>query len=179
MRVPVTDLVGHPGETRPLVAAVGRDAFGEDPWGPADEAIVDPLELDLHLDSVVEGLLVRGTIDVQLELPCARCLAPQRADRTLEVAELFLDPTTREDDDDEDPGYELLDDRTAIDLTTMVRDAVVIDLPTRVLCREDCAGLCPFCGTDRNDRDCGHGEERPRDPRWDKLADLDLPRETG
>jgi uncharacterized protein len=179
VRVPVTDLVGHPGETRPLSVSAGRDAFGDDPWGPADDAIVDPIELDLHLDSVVEGLLVRGTIDVHLTLPCARCLAPQRADRTVEVAELFLDPTKREDDEDDDPGYELIDDRTAVDLSTMVRDAVVIDLPTRVLCRDDCAGLCPVCGTDRNEGDCGHGDEPIPDPRWAKLADLDLPSERG
>lgn len=177
MRVPVTDLVGHPGATRPLSAEVERDAFGEDPWGPADDALDGPLVLELHLDSVVEGILVRGRIEVGLTLPCARCLAPQRADRTLEVAELFLDPTKREDDEDDDPGYELLDDRTAIDLSTMVRDAVVIDLPVRVLCRDDCAGLCPVCGEDRNQRDCGHGDESTPDPRWAKLADLDLPNE--
>ncbi|WP_052666414.1 YceD family protein [Nitriliruptor alkaliphilus] len=177
MRVPVTDLVGHPGETRPFAAAASRDAFGQDPWGPADEAIVDPIRLDLHLDSVVEGILVRGRIDVELVLPCARCLEPQGTDRTLEVAELFLDPTKREDDTDEDPGYELVDDRTAIDLSTLVRDAVVIDLPTRILCREDCQGLCPVCGTDRNTRDCGHGEESEPDARWAKLAELDLPRD--
>jgi uncharacterized protein len=175
VRVPVTDLVGHPGETRPFAAEVGRDAFGEDPWGPADEAIEDPIRLDLHLDSVVEGILVRGRIEVALELPCARCLELQRADRTLEVAELFLDPTKREDDEDDDPGYELIDDRTAIELTTLVRDAVVIDLPTRILCREDCQGLCPVCGTDRNAGDCGHGDEPEPDARWAKLAELDLP----
>jgi uncharacterized protein len=175
VRVPVTDLVGHPGATRPLSAEVGRDAFGDDPWGPADDAIEDPVGLDLHLDSVVEGILARGEIAVALTLPCARCLAPQRIERTLEVAELFLDPTKREDDEDVDPGYELLDDRTAIDLTTMVRDAVVIDLPARVLCREDCAGLCPVCGQDRNTADCGHGDESTPDTRWAKLADLDLP----
>lgn len=176
MRVPVTDLVGQPGTTRPLAVAVGRDAFGEAPWGPADEALQDPLELDLHLDSVVEGILVRGAISVGLELPCARCLAPQRVERTLNVAELFADPTKREDDaDEDDPGYELIDDRTALDLSTMVRDAVVIELPTRVLCHDDCAGLCPECGADRNVTDCGHGDAPLADPRWAKLAELDLP----
>jgi uncharacterized protein len=177
VRVPVTDLVGHPGTTRPLQVEVDRVAFGEDPWGPADDAVIDPLVLDLHLDAVVEGILVRGSIDVQLDLPCARCLTPQRQDRTIAVAELFQDPTKREDDEDEeeDPGYELIDDRTAIDLSTLVRDAVVIDLPVRVLCREDCLGLCPVCGTDRNLEDCGHGDDPLPDPRWAKLADLDLP----
>ncbi|MTV23838.1 DUF177 domain-containing protein [Nitriliruptoraceae bacterium ZYF776] len=178
MRVPTTDLVGNPGASRELVRAVGRDAFGEDPWGPADEALADPLELDLHLDSVVDGILVRGELRFGLEMPCARCLAPQRVERTVPVTELFLDPAKREDDDEEDPGYELVDEATAIDLTTLVRDAVVIDLPTRVLCRDDCQGLCPTCGADRNVTDCGHGEESDPDPRWAKLAELDLPADT-
>jgi uncharacterized protein len=179
VRVPVTDLVGNPGRTRPFTAAVGRDAFGDDPWGPADDALIDPIELDLHLDAVVEGILVRGDLAVRLVLPCARCLAPQPADRTLVVAELFQDPTKRDDADEaEDPGYELIDDRSAIDLSTMVRDAVVIDLPPRVLCRDDCLGLCPECGVDRNEVDCGHGREQLRDPRWDKLAELDLGTDT-
>lgn len=177
MRVPVTDLVGSPGQTRALVAEVGRDAFGEDPWGTAEGAIEDPIRLDLQLESVVDGILVRGDVAVSLSLPCARCLEPQGADRTLAVAELFLDPTKREDDEDEDPGYELLDDRTAIDLSTLVRDAVVIELPTRVLCRDDCQGLCPVCGGDRNIDDCGHGDEPTPDDRWAKLAELDLPPE--
>lgn len=176
MRVPITDLVGHPGATRPLSAEVARDAFGDDPWGPADEAIVDPIVLDLHLEAVVEGILVRGEIEVHLDLPCARCLASQATDRTISVAELFVDPTKREDDQvaDDDGGYELIDDRNALDLSTLVRDAVVIDLPTRVLCREDCLGLCPTCGVDRNTQACGHGDRPAPDPRWAKLADLDL-----
>ena len=175
MRVPVTDLVGHPGTTRPLTVAVERDAFGDAPWGPADPGLLDPIVLDLHLDAVVEGILVRGELEVVLELPCARCLVPQRIERTSSVAELFSDPAKREDDDEDDPGYELLDDGHAIDLSTLVRDAVVIDLPVRVLCSDACQGLCPDCGVDRNLEACGHGDPTSVDPRWAKLADLDLP----
>ena len=72
-------------------------------------------------------------------------------------------------------GYEIVDDLTAIDLSTLIRDAVLMDLPVRVLCREDCQGLCPVCGTDRNREDCGHRPEAAPDPRWAKLAELDLP----
>lgn len=177
MRVPVTGLVDRPGETRALDAAVEAEAFGRDPWGPAEGRLEDPVVLDLHLDAVVEGILVRGTIGFRLELPCARCLAPQHLERTVEVAELFVDPAKREPEDDPDPGYELIDDRTAIDLSTMARDALLIDLPVRVLCREDCQGLCPTCGADRNVEDCGHRPGEEPDPRWAALADLDVPAE--
>ncbi|MBS3942116.1 MAG: DUF177 domain-containing protein [Actinobacteria bacterium] len=151
--------------------------FGDDGWGAAEGAFRDDIDLDLDLDAVVEGILVRGTVGADLQLPCGRCLVPQDVRVDSDVAELFVDPAKREDDDEDDPGYELIDDRTAIDLSVMVRDALLIDLPVRVLCREDCQGLCEECGADRNLGDCGHRPDEAPDPRWAKLADLDLPSE--
>lgn len=177
MRVPVSDLVGHPGETRELRRDVEATAFGEDPWGAAGDGVLDPVELDLHLDAVVEGILVRGTIAFHVRLACARCLVLQDLEYLVEVAELFQDPTKRDDDDEDDPGYELIDDLTAIDLSTMARDALIVDLPVRVLCDDACQGLCVECGADRNLTDCGHRPEQRPDPRWAKLAELDLPSE--
>ncbi|MFZ9157663.1 MAG: YceD family protein, partial [Ilumatobacteraceae bacterium] len=52
-----------------------------------------------------------------------------------------------------------------IDLATMVRESVLLDLPDSPVCRPDCAGLCPACGADRNLGDCGCRIETP-DPRW-------------
>jgi uncharacterized protein len=177
VRVPVTDLVGHPGATRAVTRAVPVTEFGDDPWGPAEDAIRGDIELDLHLDAVVDGILARGRLGVDLELPCARCLEPQPVHLDADVAELFIDPAKREEGDDEDPGYELIDDATAIELDTMVRDALLVDLPVRVLCDDACQGLCPTCGADRNHTDCGHGPGDEPDPRWAKLAELDVPRE--
>jgi len=177
VRVPVIELVGNPGATRELTRAAGADEFGDEVWGPAEGALRGDIQLALHLDAVVEGILVRGSIGADLELPCSRCLAPQQVHVDSDVAELFVDTAKREDDDEDDPGYELLDDRTAIDLTTIVRDALLVDLPVRVLCREDCQGLCEVCGADRNAQDCGHRPDDMPDARWAKLADLDLPSE--
>ena len=178
MRVPVIELVDNPGATRALSRAVPVDEFGQDSWGPAEGAFRSDIELDVDLEAVVEGILVRGRVGAELRLPCARCLVPQDVRVDSDVAELFVDPTKRDDDEDaEDPGYELIDDRTAIDLSIMVRDALLIDLPVRVLCREDCQGLCEECGADLNLEDCGHDREPGPDPRWAKLADLDLPSE--
>lgn len=177
MRVSITDIVDQPGASRPVRDAVDADAFGTDPWGPAEGALRDPVALDLHLDSVVDGILVRGTLGFTLDLPCARCLEPQRHDREVTVTELFIDPAKREDDEDDEPGYELLDGATAIDLSTLVRDALLLGLPLRILCTEDCQGLCPTCGADRNRIDCGHADRAGIDPRWSPLADLDLPPE--
>lgn len=177
MRVPVTDLIGSPGATRALARAVPVDEFGDDPWGAAEDAIEDPVELDLHLDAVVDGILVRGALRFEVELACARCLEGQRRSIDVDVAELFFDPAKLEHEDDDEPGYLIIDDLTAIDLSTMVRDALLIDLPVRVLCRDDCQGLCPECGADRNLVDCGHRPGERPDPRWAKLQELDLPAE--
>ena len=175
MRVPVTDLVGRPGETREYATTLTRADVGAASWGPADDALGDAIDVDLHLDSVVEGILVRGSVTFTFRLACARCLKPQTETHTVQVAELFADPAKREDDDEVDPGYEIVEDRTAIDLEVLLRDAVLMDLPVRTLCREDCQGLCPTCGADRNETDCGHRPEQAPDPRWAKLAELDLP----
>jgi uncharacterized protein len=177
VRVPIPDIVDRPGASRPLRDSVESDAFGTDPWGPAEGALIDPVELDLHLDSVVDGVLVRGQMSFTLDLPCARCLVTQRQHRDVAVTELFIDPAKRDDGEDDEPGYELLDAATAIDLSTMVRDSLLLGLPLRILCREDCRGLCPTCGADRNVTDCGHADREPTDPRWSALANLDLPSE--
>ena len=175
MRVPIVDLVGHPGETRALSRAVPAAEFGTDPWGPTVASVHDPVELDLHLDAVVEGILVRGAIGYHVEIACARCLQLGAHDLEAQVTELFVDPTRREEGEEDDPGYELIDDRTALDLSTLTRDALLIDLPVQVLCDDGCLGLCPECGADRNAGDCGHRPGTEPDPRWAALQDLDLP----
>jgi len=58
-----------------------------------------------------------------------------------------------------------------LDLSSWARDAVALSLPDKILCREDCAGLCPVCGRDLNTEPHEH-EEEESDPRWEKLAEL-------
>jgi len=177
VRVGVVGLVGHPGETRALVDDVAVDAFGEGSWGPLDGAVVDPVHLDLHLDAVVEGILVRGSVSATLALECHRCLAPTTLVREVAVADLFIDPARHDPDEgiEVEEGYELLDRTTALELDTLVRDALVIDLPVRILCRPECLGICAECGADRATTDCGHAPQELGDPRWGALADLRLP----
>jgi uncharacterized protein len=60
-----------------------------------------------------------------------------------------------------------------LELTGWVRDALVLALPARLLCREDCRGLCPVCGIDLNTVDpSSHQHERAADPRWAKLSEI-------
>ena len=178
MRVPVVGLLGRPGQRRELVRSVPADEFGDEPWGPAVDELDGPIDLDLLLEPVSGGVLVRGTVGATARSTCARCLAATPRRWEVDVLELHRAVSTSEDEHDdggEDLDYELVDGDTQLELDGMVRDALVVGQPVRVLCRPDCAGLCPTCGADRNADPCDHGDERAVDPRWEALRGLRLP----
>jgi uncharacterized protein len=179
MRVPVTGLLGRPGQRKELVQSVPPDSFGDDPWGPAVDELVGPIALDLLLEAVSGGVLVRGTVNATAIASCARCLAPTTRPVAVELLELHRATGGHDDElfeeDDEDLDYELVEGDTQLELDQMVRDALVVGQPVRSLCRADCAGLCPTCGADRNTDPCEHGTEPDGDPRWEALRGLRLP----
>lgn len=122
-----------------------------------------PVELDLRLESVVEGVLVTGAATVELRGECVRCLGPVGERLEVDLQELFVYPGR---DATEEEASRLQGDLA--DLEPVLRDAVVLDLPFRPVCRPDCAGLCPQCGANLND-DPGHEHLAGNDPRWDLL----------
>jgi uncharacterized protein len=131
-----------------------------------------PVTVDAEIESVVEGLLVTGTVSATALVSCVRCLRQFDQDLEVPVRELFA--LEQRPADDEDEGYAVLpDDRLPLD--TMARDALVLGFPASPLHSPDCAGLCPVCGADRNTTDCGHGGSETIDPRWAGLAGLTLP----
>lgn len=123
------------------------------------------VDLDLRLESVVDGVLVSGTVTVPVEGECGRCLEPFTDSLAVEVQELFAyEPP---EGDDEAP----LLDGDFIDAEPMVRDAVVLALPLTPLCDPDCAGLCPTCGVRLAEAGPDHAHDEA-DPRWADLAAL-------
>ena len=91
-----------------------------------------------------ERVSVRGKITAQVESRCSRCLEPVCEPITAEIDALL----TRQEDPD-DPDLYLFEGSKA-DLTDAVRDALLLELPYRFLCSEDCKGLCPSCGKNLN-----------------------------
>ncbi|MFN2557352.1 MAG: DUF177 domain-containing protein [Nitriliruptorales bacterium] len=156
-----------------VVARRELDA-GDGAWGPADEALVSPLDIDLTLEMLVEGLLVRGTVSFTTSLECARCVSDVRTVNTVPVNELFADPRRLSEEEELEAGYELYPEGV-IDIEALLRDAVLAVLPLRVLCDSACRGLCPACGADLNVDDCGHEAVQVPDPRWAALQSLHLP----
>jgi uncharacterized protein len=132
---------------------------------PADSTVPDGADAtcDVALQSFDGGVMVTGTVRAPWQGVCRRCALPVGGELALAVRERFTEDAGTDDDE----AYPIVDN--AVDLGPMVREAVVLELPLAPLCRDDCRGLCPTCGADRNQDDCGC--VAPRDPRW---ANLDV-----
>ena len=160
--VDVRDLLGHPGSSRTVrVEDPVPDLRIELAAVPEEK----PVEGRFLLESVVEGILVTGTVAGRMSLSCARCLRPFDSAFEVEVRELFSA--------DAPPGGDEypLQPEGAVDVEPMVRDAVMLALPFSPLCRPDCLGLCERCGGDRNTGECAC-PEAVTDPRWAALDGL-------
>jgi DUF177 domain-containing protein len=125
-----------------------------------------PVQLDLLLESVMEGILASGTARASLAGECARCLDPVEDELVVELQELYVYP---ESDARDDEASRLEGDY--LDLEPVLRDAVVLALPFRPVCDDDCPGLCAECGARLVDEPAHHHAE-PTDPRWAALASL-------
>ena len=134
-----------------------------------------PVRVDLRLEAVLEGVLVTGEAEAELEGECVRCLVAIEDEVHVSFQELFVyaDKHARaekQDDSDLDDETRQLED-DLVDLEPLLRDAVVLALPFQPLCEDDCPGLCTECGARLAD-DPDHAHEAPIDPRWAGLADL-------
>jgi uncharacterized protein len=127
------------------------------------------LELDLRLESVMEGVLVSGSVRGRATGECVRCLGEVDLEVDLELQELYVYPgRSPQGEDDEDELRELKDD--LVDLEPALRDAVVLALPFKPVCRDDCPGLCSECGARLADDPDHHHESV--DPRWAALQGI-------
>ena len=123
-------------------------------------------EAGLTLTQTSSGLVLELELDVRMVGPCMRCLAD--AGLSLQVASREYQATSPGESDELTTPY-LADGR--LDLSAWARDAVALALPDKILCRDDCAGLCPVCGGDLN-REPHEHEGEAGDPRWAALSEL-------
>jgi uncharacterized protein len=145
------ELGRRPGSQRKVSFSAEAPAeLGIEILGVPEGSAVD---IDLRLEAVMEGVLVSGT-----------------ADADLEGLFVYDDPHHHHHGDDQDDDVSRLED-DLIDLEPLLRDAVVLALPFQPLCREDCPGLCTECGARLAD-DPDHRHEDPIDPRWAALGDV-------
>ncbi|MBT2387522.1 DUF177 domain-containing protein [Streptomyces sp. ISL-11] len=170
------ELGRRPGALKKVSRSIPAPAdLGIEVIGVAEGATV---ELDLRLESVMEGVLVTGTARAPLTGECVRCLEPLERELDADFQEMYSYPdadarsrTADTDDDAEDDEEDTLfleDD--LIDLEPVLRDAVVLSLPLQPVCQEDCPGLCSECGARLADDPDHHHESV--DIRWAALQGL-------
>ena len=177
MLITVQDLERHPLEYRTSFPPQGIDFGGDvDQRGPlAAEGRADLLEEHRGPKEIVQDIRVRGSYRGSFQVPCARCLDPVEHPVSGEYDVLFRplggDANDREHSigaSETEIGY--YQDGSLL-LEDVLREQVLLSLPARTLCREDCKGICPQCGANRNNDACSC-EEAPVDPRWSALREI-------
>jgi uncharacterized protein len=168
------DLAGlrlSPGEGRRLAFEVpieplllGSEHYRVEPTEPGASGV--PVELNVSR-MTGGGYALRLSFTAAVTGPCMRCLKDAAPRVDVEAREV-----------DRPGGGDELDspyvhDET-LDLAAWARDAFALAMPAQVLCREDCAGLCPVCAADLNEAGLEHSHETTPDPRWAKLRELKL-----
>lgn len=172
------ELVRRPGTMQTtqrvvtLENVIGTDVIGIQPG--------QEVELDLRMESVVEGVLATGSVKATATGECVRCLDEVTNAVNVFFQELFAYPDRAAHhrqvgaEDEQDEQREL--DQGLMDLEELVTDAVVTTFPFQPVCSQDCPGLCSECGVHLA-ADPNHHHE-VIDPRWSVLADLTSPAPT-
>lgn len=179
------DAVGQPSAV--VVMRYGVLGQLQKPGGRVECQVDDPAPLGtgvdvagnvvgrVELSNTGTSVVARGYVMGQAVLECSRCLEqfrwPFRVDFTENCCLRQIDdPAEYEAAQDEDEPVPILDE-DVVDLSELVRQLIAVEMPLRPLCRPDCAGLCPKCGTDLNSDPCNCGRDHV-DPRWAKLKEL-------
>lgn len=161
LRLNARELLRQPGLRKGVEVSLPASDLGVD-----DERITGDIGVDLVATSNIDGVVVEGTVTMPWRAPCRRCLTDVAGTSRIVVDELYQDEIGADDD-----AFEIEGDQ--IDLVPAVRETVLLELPDDVLCRDDCTGICPVCGADRNQVSCDC-DTTVRDDRWAALDQLRL-----
>ena len=154
----------RPGDVREERLEVGLEPFVL--GGQRYEAAPLNVPVEVKISQASGATVFDMQIDARLTGPCMRCLA---------FADVACHVSAREFNDPDAPKVDelrsdyVIDDH--LDVGAWARDAIALELPEQILCRQDCAGLCPVCGKDLNVEPHEHAEREP-DPRWAALGEL-------
>ncbi|WP_320669951.1 YceD family protein [Patulibacter defluvii] len=162
-RLDLATLRMAPGDGRRLELPVALDGVRLSTQGYVPEPATPTARLDLSR-MIGGGYALRLRFSTRVAGPCMRCLQPTAAEIDVDVRELEQKGRDEQLDSDYVEGDELL-------LARWANDSFVFSLPSRILCREDCRGLCPECGADLN-ADPDHRHDQGPDPRWAALKGL-------
>ena len=123
-----------------------------------------------------DNVFAHGDLKALVTMPCASCLGPALVKVSSPIKLTFVAPG-EEPSEGEDPLDDVdvtEHDGEEIDLGAFLREQLILAMPISPHCRESCAGLCPICGQNKNERDCGHKPPALEDPRFAALKNLKL-----
>ena len=145
------------------------DAWGEDHWNGDTVAYVRPVSFSGTYMLADETVIVRGIARAVIESPCARCLKPTETILEAELDEAFIRDLGEEREADDD---QYMYSGHVLELDEAVRTALLLEMPSRILCKEDCLGLCDQCGADLNINACSCQKDLTRRNPFSALASL-------
>ena len=168
MLINLTELFSVEGKVKHYICEL---EFSEFRVPEGTYAVVEKTPVNLDITNKGNKVFsVTGTVDVSLEMPCSRCLDPVKVDFHLEIDdEIDMKQTDKE-------RMEALDEQFYVngynlDVDQMVRNELTLSLPMKVLCDEDCKGICNRCGTNLNRGTCDC-DTRSLDPRMSVIQDI-------
>lgn len=149
--------------------------------GELDFQIVEPVDMELTLEKMKREVLGRGTISARVKPQCCRCLQDFEIDLDTKVHVRFISRDKLDSDLPEDLADKDLNvfyhDPKFIDIDELIRENLILALPFKLLCQEDCKGLCPQCGANLNKTTCDCPPIETGDPRMAQLKKLLDPQE--
>jgi uncharacterized protein len=163
MKLNLKSLRIHPMESQEFhIQEQGRDSFLADIGG----RYLKPVRVDLIVENTGRMLVAKGKVSTIIGLSCGRCLEEYEYPVDMELSFIVSDSLNNSDNDEE---VIILKDNQA-DITPVVEEAVFSSIPLSTICNEQCKGLCPVCGINRNLHSC-KCEQNNIDPRWEKLKE--------
>ena len=164
MTIDVSGILKELGGKVEVNGDVGIDGFE---FNGSEYAFASPVRLTGSVANNGKALILRAKAEVTLLTECSRCLKDISVREAFRIEESFV--RSEDASPDEEDAY--IFDGGSITVDDAVRDNLFMNIKGRYLCSEDCRGLCPQCGKDLNDGECGC-ESEFIDPRWAGLADL-------
>jgi uncharacterized protein len=147
------------------------------PLDDPEVRLIGPAEVSGRLQREGNDVALRGRLKSKLEVVCGRCLQPVELQISADFSERFVRAVSWAAEEQHELQSEDLNisvfDGEGIELDDLVREELLLAVPVNVLCRQDCKGLCPICGTDRNLNPC-QCEVDEVDSRWQKLKELQM-----
>jgi len=151
--------------------------INELPLDDTEVRLLEPAEVRGRIRREGNEVELRGELHTQLEATCGRCLKPVVLPINTQFTERFV-PAVSWRDEEQHELHEVdlnlaVFDGEAIEMDDLVREEILLAMPGHVLCSEDCKGLCPICGIDKNLGSCDC-ESKEIDSRWEKLKELQM-----